>query len=1190
MRLFFLLSVIILMLCACNRNKTLFRQLSSTKTGIHFNNIIVESDSVNVLDFENVYNGGGAGIGDFNNDGLQDIYFTGNIVSNKLYLNKGNFRFEDITGQAEVSGNGRWCRGVAVVDINNDGWLDIYVCASVKKNPKERENLLYINQGAGNNNIPKFKEMATEYGLNDTTHSTMAAFFDYDNDGDPDVYICVNEIVKGDYPNRFRPRLINGEHPSTGRLYRNDFIDSLKHPVFTDISREAGILIEGFSHSATIADINRDGWKDIYVANDYLSQNILYINNGDGTFTDKVKGIFKHTSANAMGADITDINNDGLVDLIELDMNPEDNYRKKMMMNANSYQTYQNSDYLGYQYQYVRNTLQLNRGPRVKQNDSLGEPVFSDIAFFSGIAETDWSWAPLVTDFDNDGNRDIIITNGFPKDVTDHDFVAYRKEAFAVASKQQLLEQIPAVKIHNYAFRNNGNLTFSDVTNEWGLTAPSFSNGAAYADLDNDGDMDFVVNNINDEAMVYENTLLNKPGKNKNYLQIKLTGDSLNVNGLGVWIELHYKSRKQVYEHTPYRGYLSSVQMQPHFGLDSVAVVDSVIIQWPDRKWQILKNVVTNQTIEVKKGDSNAPPDVSKDLFAYNSLFKEITDSVGVYYRHEERDFVDFNVQKLLPHKFSENGPALAAADIDGNGLDDLISGGSYGRSATMFLQQQNGTFLKKMVIPGATDFNKPWEDAGIVLFDADNDNDLDIYITSGGYENEPGTNAYSDKLYINDGKANFTIDITAIPANLSSKSCVRAADFDKDGDLDLFIAGRVEPWKYPRPVSSFIYRNDSKKGQLKFTDVTSSIAKPLEKIGLICDAAWTDFDNDGWQDLLLAGEWMPMVFLKNEMGVFENITAESGIDKEKGWWRSIVPGDFDNDGDIDYIAGNLGLNSFYRASSNYPVRMYARDFDNNNNYDAVPSIYLPASQKDPQKREYPAQVRDDMVKQMIGFRSKFQNYKLYAEATFDKMFTKDEMKGALMLEANNFSHCYIRNEGNNRFGIIPLPSTAQFSCLNGMVAEDIDGDGNLDVVINGNDYGTEVSVGRYDACNGLLFKGDGNGNFQELSITESGIFIPENGKALVKLVGGKNKYLIAASQNRGPLKIFSAKTPVKIISLNNDDMIALYHLKSGKIRREEISYGTSFLSQSSRFIRLGGEVESVDIINSKNQKRTVTP
>ncbi len=557
-------------------NETMFERLPSSHSGIHFNNEIKETDSINVLDVANIYNGSGVGIGDFNNDGLQDIYFTGNLVSNKLYLNKGNLQFEDITDEARVDGEGRWCRGVSVVDINNDGRLDMYVCTNILKDSNKRTNLLYINQGMGKKGIPHFKEMAAEYGLNDTSYSTMAAFFDYDNDGDLDMYLSVNVIPAGEYPNKFRPLVKDGTYPSTGRLYRNDWNINLKHPFFTNVSKEAGITIEGYAHGATIADINKDGWKDIYVSNDYLSPNILYINNQDGTFTDEVTTYFKHTSFNAMGQDVIDINNDGLEDVVELDMNPRDNYRKKKMMNVSTYQIYQNSDYFGYQYQYVRNTLQLNQGPRIKGNDSTGEPVFSEIAFLSNVAETDWSWTPLVTDFDNDGYRDIIVTNGFPKDITDHDFVAFRNQAYYVATKKQLLSQIPEVKINNYAFRNNGNLTFSDVSAQWGIKDPSFSNGAAYADLDNDGDLDYVVNNINDEAFVYENHSSNNK-EHKHYINIKFSSSSPNINGLGAWVEIHYDhGKKQVYENTPYRGYLSTVESGAHFGLGNISVTDSI--------------------------------------------------------------------------------------------------------------------------------------------------------------------------------------------------------------------------------------------------------------------------------------------------------------------------------------------------------------------------------------------------------------------------------------------------------------------------------------------------------------------------------------------------------------------------------------------------------------------------------------
>jgi len=1173
---------------SCKQNHPLFQLISSNHSGINFNNKIVENDSINPINLVNMYNGGGVGVGDFNNDGFQDIYFTGNMVSNKLYLNKGNMQFEDITNSAGVSGNGKWCKGVAVVDINNDGWMDMYVCASMDKNPEKRKNLLYINQGPDKNGLPFFKEMAAAYGLDDNTHSTMATFFDYDNDGDLDMYLVVNEIPGAVNPSVFRPKITDGSFPSTGRLYRNDWSNGLKHPVFTNVTKQAGLTIEGYGHGATVADFNKDGWKDILVTNDFISNDLLYINNHNGTFTDKATSYFKHTSSNGMGQDVIDINNDGLSDIVELDMNPEDNYRKKMMLGASSYQAFQMNDFYKYQYQYVRNTVQINQGPRVNSNDSIGDPIFSDVGFFSGMSATDWSWTPLVADFDNDSFRDVVITNGFPKDVTDHDFISFRSESSPAIPLSYTLKQIPQVKLHNYAFHNKGNLTFEDVSKNWGITSATFSNGAAYADLDNDGDLDMIVNNINDEASVYQNTMTDLKPANKHYLDVKLIGDSMNRNGLGTWIDLYYSGKQQAYEVTPFRGYLSSIQLNPHFGMGDVSIIDSMVVKWPNGKKQVLQKVHTNQTISVSKVNATGNYSWAHPTIAPGTIFKDVTDSLNIHYVHFEKDFVDFNIQKLLPHKFSEYGPALAAGDLNGDGLDDIVEGGNSDVGATVLFQQRNGAFTQQALPKQPEKSMLQLQDMGITLFDADGDGDLDIFISRGGYENKTGSEAYQDVFYVNNGKGDFQISPSAIPANLTSKSCVRAIDYDKDGDLDLLITGRVEPWAYPKPVSSFIYQNDSKNGKIKFTDVTSNVAKDLNNIGLVCDAIVTDFDNDGWPDLMLAGEWMPVTFLKNNKGTFESVNKKTGLSNQIGWWNTIAAGDFDNDGDIDYIIGNLGQNSFYKASPQYPVSIYAKDFDNNGSYDAFPSLFLPASQEDTTKKEFPAQMRDDIVKQMIGMRTKFQNYKSYAAATIDQLFSKEQLEGALILKANNFNSSYCRNDGNGKFTLTPLPFQAQLSALNGITVDDFDGDGNLDVVINTNDYSADVAVGRYDALNGLMLKGDGKGNFIPQTILESGIFIPGNGKALVKLRGKNGKYLLAAGQNRGKLKVFELKKSTNNITLQPGDASAEILFKNGKKQRLESYYGFSFLSQSARFLSINKNVASIIISDSKGQTRKV--
>lgn len=1186
----FLLFLIIFSVFSCKKKETRFKLIPASYSGVDFDNKIVENDTLNPLDKLNIYNGGGVGIGDFNNDGLQDIYLAGNAVPNRLYLNKGNMKFVDVTKEAGVGGLGGWGRGVSVVDINNDGLLDIYVCNTLLNDSAKRRNLLYVNQGVDKNGVPHFKEMAKEYGLDISVHSTMASFFDYDNDGDLDMYLAVNDAESSDNVSAFRMVASNDQKKSTGRLYRNDWDPVLKHPVFHDVSKEAGITIDGYGHAASTVDINRDGWKDIYVTNDFVGNDILYINNHNGTFTDESKLYFKHTSTSAMGQDIEDINNDGLADLFELDMFPEDNYRQKMFMLSNSYQTFRNFDVFNYQYEYNRNTLEINQGPRVGENDSVGPPAFSETSFMSGVSQTDWSWCPLITDFDNDGLRDLIVTNGYPKDVNDHDFTTFRAEAYFTASKQQILSQIPQIKIPNYAFKNINGLQFQDVSKDWGLDVPSFSNGAAYADLDNDGDMDVVVNNIDGPAFIFKNLTRETDKNNSHYLHIKFHGGPHNIDGIGAWADIYYAHGKhQVYENTPYRGYVSTLQNIAHFGLGTATLLDSVVIRWQNGKKQRLTHVKADQVLTVDINNAKENYSFATASVDTNAMFKEVTRAVGVTYKHQEKDFNDFNIQKLLPHKLSEYTPALAVGDIDGNGFDDLVIGGSSQYPAQVLLQQADGKFIQRNLLPeNAYNPAENVKDEGVLLFDANGDGHPDLYIARGGYENAPNSPFYQDCLYINDGKGNFTEAVGALPQNHTSKLCVRAIDYNKDGKLDLFVSGRVEPWNYPKPVSSFILRNDSQDGHVKFTDVTSSVAKDLNNVGLVSDAIFSDFDNDGWPDLILAGEWMPVTFLKNDHGVFRNVTPSTGIADNLGWWNSIVAGDFNHDGRTDYIVGNTGLNTFYKASRKYPVYITAKDFDNNGTYDAFVSLFMKDKNVNGEYKEFPVNVRDDIIKQMISMRVKFKDYKSYAVATMDSVITPDMRKGALRLKINTTASYYLQNDGEGKFTMTPLPLQAQVSQLDGMVVDDFDGDGNLDVAISGNDYGTEVGTGRYDALNGLILKGDGKGGFSPLTIMQSGFYIPGDGKALVKLMGAHGDYLIAASQNRDALKIFELKRPVKTIRLKPMDAYAIIKYKNGRITRREFYNGSSFLSQSGRFLNIDDTMSSVEITDSWGHKRSV--
>lgn len=1167
---------------ACSeKENTLFKLLPSSQTRVDFTNEITESDSLNILSQANLYNGGGVGIGDFNSDGLADMYFAGNMVSNRLYLNKGSMKFEDITDVAGVSGEGRWCTGVSVVDINADGRQDIYVSASFRPDSIRRTNLLYINQGLDKDGIPFFKEMAKPYGLADGGYSTQSYFFDYDNDGDLDMYLVTNQLNDKKTPIRYRPKVIDGSALNNDRLYRNN-----GNNTFTNVSREAGILIEGWGHAACISDINLDGWPDIYVSNDFISNDILYINNQDGTFTNRLPEYFKHTSWYTMGSDMVDINNDGLVDLMTLDMLPEDNLRKKTVLSGNEYYNYFNSRRFGYDPQHVRNVLQLNRG-----NTPAGHPIFSEIGYMSGVYQTDWSWAPLITDFDNDGLRDLVVTNGLPRDVTDLDYIVYNNgqgyNGTGVNATLGMADSLPIVKIPNYAFRNSGNLLFEDHTKAWGLTQPSFSNGGAYADLDNDGDMDLVVNNINDKAFVYENTLNSSKQKGSDHsLSVVLAGSDKNPGGIGATMRIYYGGDKQqIYEHQPSRGYLSSVDTRAHFGVGAAKNVDSLRIRWPDGKSQLLKNIKTGQTIKISYNESiELNKNHQKNI--ESSLFREVSDLYGLKFMHKERDAVDYNVQPTLPHKLSQYGPGIAVGDIDNNGYDDFYIGGSAGNPGVFYLQNSNGRFSKDSNRIIQED-NTETEEMGVLLFDADNDGDLDLYVVTGSYEFPPEHPSNQDRLYINNGKGKFQWDHTALPGELSNGSCVRAADFDKDGDLDLFVGGRSVSGSYPQAPQSYILEN---KGGL-FLDVTQQSCPALQNLGMITDALWSDFDNDGKVDLVITGEWMPVTFLKNTGNGFSSVNRSTGIDKHLGWWNSLSSGDFDNDGDMDYVAGNLGQNSNFKASFKEPMTLLAKDLDDNGKLDPMIFCYIKAA--DGTSKPFPMHTRDDLISQLVSIRKRYPTFKSFGQASMDNLWTKEDRENAIEMSVTDLNTSYIENKGSGKFSIKALPLESQMAPVYGMVNKDVDGDGNLDLLMVGNDYGMEPLGGRHDAFTGLCLKGDGKGNFISMPISKSGFFVNGDAKGLAMIHSATNQDLYLATQNQDKLLMYAknqepGRNSVKLIDLKPDDFSADIVYKDNKKRRIEFYYGDTYLSQSSRKLALNNNVLKAVVTNFRGVRRDV--
>lgn len=1161
---------------------TLFQLLDSKKTGIEFNNDITEYDSLNILNSEFIYNGGGVAIGDLNGDGLQDLYFSGNQVDNKLYLNKGNLQFEDVTERSRAQKRpGQWSAGVSLVDLNRDGKLDIYVCNTFVKDPEKRANLLFVNQGNDPNGVPQFEELAAAYGIADTTHSANAQFFDCDKDGDLDLFLAVNLIDKPN-PNQYFKKATDGSSPNRDRLYRNDWVAKVGHPVFTDISVEAGLQWDGYSHSALVSDFNEDGRPDIYVANDYVTNDLIYLrDSATSTYTNQIARIFKHQAASAMGSDVADINNDGRLDLFTTEMLPYHNKRKKLFLNANNYSSYINNEVYGYEYQYGRNTLQINRGIDAQS----GLPVFSDVAFLTNTQETEWSWTPLMADFDNDGNRDIFVTNGFPRDVTDHDFNNYRSTVSYLLPPMDLQQAIPQVKVPKFVFHNDGDLHFTDFSKKWGVDVPAFSNGAACGDLDNDGDLDLVVNNIDDKAFVFKNTQNDGPQK-PNYLRLKIVGEDTNPDAFGTEITAYFDGKAQKGQLLSARGYMSASENFFHLGLGNTTKVDSVVLRWRGLRTATVKDLPINQTVTLRLAD--LPVRFAKNTTGATGLFRAPDPaSLGLAFMHRDSDYIDFNYQVTLPHKYSEYGPGMAIGDVNGDGLDDVYLSGSAHEPGAWLLQTAQGRFTRKDVAY-KTDPQRNEEELGALLFDADGDGDNDLYLVHGGNQEAANAPNYQDVLCVNDGKGNLTIAPDALPKETSCGQAVKAADFDGDGDLDLFVGGRVLPRSFPKPDRSFILRNDSAgKDKPVFTDVTEQVCPELAAIGLVSDALWTDFNNDNRPDLLVAGEWMPLTFFQNEGGKLKNVTAESGIADQAGWWTSLAAADFDNDGDVDYVAGNFGENVYFRCQAGEPLSIYAKDFDGNGFYDPFISCYWPDSAGN--RHEYLYHNRDDILKQLIKIRKRFNTYGALGEATVQDIFKPEDLKDAQIMHVNRMSSSFVENLGGGKFKISSLPVAAQIAPLQGMLPYDVDHDGLLDLLLVGNDYGMELQQGRADAFFGLVLKNLGQNRFQALDLEASRFFVPYNARALARLTLGNSKELILATQHRGPLKVFEpAVAEGRSIRLKPNEARALVILKNGQKRVQELYWGSTFLSQDSRALPMDKQAASVEIFDAKGKQTRV--
>jgi hypothetical protein len=1077
----------------------LFTRLPSGATGIRFENRLAETPEFNVFTYRNFYNGGGVAIADLTGDGLPEVVLTANSGGPRLYLNRGKFAFRDVTDASGLrNAKGSWTTGVAIADVNADGRLDIYISKAGPGEPETRGNELWINQGLDGSGVPTFKEMARQYGVADEGWTTQSVFLDYDGDGDLDLFV-VNNSPRPANSFGLRDTRNAASQYGGGRLYRNDGAH------FTDVTDAAGIRSPemAFGLGVVVSDVNNDGRPDIYVANDFFERDYLYMNNGDGTFAETLDRQMPVISYSSMGLDVADVDNDGWPDVYTTDMLPEDEARLQSTTQFEGWEVYQTKVKNGYHHQSARNMLQRNNR----------DGTFSDVGQLAGVSRTDWSWSALLADLDLDGRKDIVVTNGIAKDLTDQDYVAFLASSETMKSATnngksrvdlaKLIQRMTSTPLSNYAFHNAGDLHFVNEAKSWGLDTPSFSSGAAYGDLDGDGALDLVMNNTGQEAFVYRNNARALHPENR-FLRVRLAGEGKNLFGIGSRVTLYAGGEQFMQEQAPVRGFQSSVDYVLDFGLGVRDAVDSLRVVWPDGRVSALRGVATNQLVVVQQSSSTRPaPAVAR---AAPTLMTDVTDRAALDFTHHENEFVDFDRERLIPKLLSTEGPTVAVGDVNGDGLDDVYIGGAKEQAGRLLLQRRDGTFAPSDDAVFAPDAIS--EDVGAVFFDANGDGRPDLYVVSGGSEYSDGAPALQDRLYLNDGRGHLRKSESALPVESSSGSRVVAADYDGDGAIDLFVGGRVEPWRYGVAPQSLLLKND---GRGHFTNVTKVRAPELERVGMVTDASWRDVDGDGRLDLIVVGEWMPITVFRNAGGGRLERLAVPGLEKSNGWWNRIVAGDFTGDGRVDFIVGNLGTNGRLQASERAPTTMYVKDFDENGSFEQILATYNGGT-------SYPLSLRDDLLRALPMLGARFPTYKSYTGKTVEQIFTPEELKDAVIRQAYTFATSLVRNDGGGKFTLVPLPDEAQLAPMYGVLAADVDRDGHTDLLLAGNFDGFKPEIGRMAASFGVLLRGNGAGVFTPSRAPESGFFVPGQARDIQRVRTASGDLYIVARNNDKPL------------------------------------------------------------------------